>query len=129
MAAWQFDLMASFEDGGTDLPAALRTRAQKLLVESFGPPRNETPHWQVFEDGSGNLIDLLWSPDGSCELWARIDARTDAEDFLTRLVLFLIEMECDVYSPELDRTFPGRIDLIKEALQASAAWRFALDGH
>lgn len=56
MAAWQFDLMAS------------------LLLEGFGPPTNETPHWQVFEDGSGNLIDLLWSPDGSCELWARIDA-------------------------------------------------------
>lgn len=54
--------------------------------------------------------------------------RTDAEDFLTRLVLFLIEMECDLHSPELDRTFPGQIDLIKGALQASAAWRFALDG-
>lgn len=129
MAAWQFDMMASFEDGGTELPPALRTRAQKLLVEAFGQPRNETPHWHVFEDGSGNLIELLSSPDGSCELWARIDARTDAEDFVTRLVLFVIEMECDLYSPELDRTFPGQIDLIKEALQASAAWRFALDGH
>lgn len=128
MAAWHFDVLASFEDGGTELPPALRTRAQKLLIEGFGPPRKEAPSWQVFEDGSGSLIELLWSPDGSCELWARIDARTEAESFLTRLVVFLIEMECDLYSPELDRNFAGRKVFIKGALQASAAWRFALDG-
>ena len=129
MAAWQFDVMATFEDSGTELPPALRTRAQKLLVEGFGPPRNITPHWQVFEDGGGNQIELLSSLDGSCELWARIDARTDAESFLTCLVLFLIEMECELYAPELDRRFAGHMDLIKEALQASTAWRFALDRH
>jgi hypothetical protein len=126
VAAWHFDLMASFEDCGTELPPALRARAQKLLLEGFGLPTLVTKNWQRFGDEHGNQIELLSSPDGSCELWVRIDARTDAESFLVCLVVFIIEMECELYAPEFDRRFPGQMILIKEALQASDAWRFAL---
>ena len=85
-----------------------------------------TEDWQQFGDKDGNQIELLSSPVGSCELWVRIDARTDAESFLVCLVVFMIEMECELYAPEFDRRFAAQIDPIKEALQASDPWRFAL---
>jgi|APMI01.1.fsa_nt_gi hypothetical protein len=35
-------------------------------------------------------------------------------------------MSAGPYAPALDCSFPGQIDLLKEALQASAVWTYAL---
>jgi hypothetical protein len=126
MAAWQFDMIASFEDGGTVLPAALFSRAQALLRERFGIPPRVGHEWIRFGDENSNEVELLWADDGTCELWVRIDARTDDDSFLRYIVILMIEMECQLFAPELEMTFPAQMDLLKEALQASSAWRYAV---
>lgn len=126
MAAWQFDVTAVFEHGGRTLPPLMRRRAQNLLAESFEPPWQMLPGWSVYGPENGNRIDLLTNDDGTCELLARIDARSDSESFLLCWLVLMLEMNCSLYSPELDRSFPADMVSLKDALQASSAWRFAL---
>lgn len=126
MAAWQFDVMATYGDGGTALPSALRARAAKLLAETFESSRQISNRWQIFGDKDGSCFELITSEDGGGELWMRIDARTDAESFLTCVVVLMIEMECGLFAPELGWTLPADMPSLCNALKASDAWRYAL---
>lgn len=127
MASWQFDVAAVFNAGERTLPPLVCRRAQTVLAESFDPPWEMLPGWSVYGPENGNRIDLFVDEDGICELSARIDARTDAESFLTCWLILMIELNCSLYSPELDRAFPAEAEALKDALQASSAWRFALN--
>ncbi|WP_457324846.1 hypothetical protein [Roseateles sp. P5_E11] len=126
MAAWQFDVAAVFEYGDQTLPPLLRRRAQTILAESFEPPRQMTKSWWIYGPEAGNRIDLVVGDDGTCELSARIDARSDADSFLNCWLILMIELNCSLHAPELRRSFPADILSLKEALQSSSAWRYAL---
>lgn len=126
MAAWQFDVTAVFAHGDRTLPPLLCRRAKNLLAESFPPPWQMMPGWAVYGEENGNRIDLLTDKDGTCELSARVDARSDAESFLTCWLVLMLDMNCSLYAPELDRSFPADMVSLKDALQSSSAWRFAL---
>lgn len=125
MAAWQFDVTAVFEHGGQTLPPLLCRRAKNLLAESFPTPWQMMPGWAVYGEESGNRVDLLTEADGTCELSARIDTRSDTEPFLTCWLVLMLEMNCSLYSPELDRSFPADMLSLKDALRSSSAWSFA----
>lgn len=85
-----------------------------------------TKGWWVYGPEAGNRIDLVVNDDGTCELSARIDARSDADSFLNCWLILMIELNCSLYAPELDRSFRADIVSLKDALQASSAWQFVL---
>ncbi|WP_439467134.1 hypothetical protein [Roseateles sp. NT4] len=126
MAAWQFEVTAVFGHGGQALPPPVCRRAQTVLAESFEPPWQMLKGWSVYGSKNGNRIDLIIDEDGTGELSARIDARSDADSFLTRWLILMMELNCSQYAPELNRAFPADMVSLKDALQSSSAWRYAL---
>ncbi len=82
--------------------------------------------WSVYGPENGNRVDLVMYGDGSCELSVRIDARADADAFLRRWIILMMELNCTQYAPELDRSFPAEMVSLKDALQSWTAWQFAL---
>lgn len=126
MSAWQFEVVAVFEYGDQTLPPLLCRRAQIVLAETFEPPWQMLKGWSVYGPENGNRIDLVIDEDGTGELSARIDARSDADSFLTCWLILMLELNCSLYSSELDRSFPADMVSLKDALRSSSAWRFAL---
>lgn len=126
MATWQFDVAAVFNAGERTLPPLVCRRAQTVLAESFDPPWQMLPGWSVYGPENGNRIDLVVDADGSGELSARIDARSDADSFLNCWLILMIELNCSLYSPELDLAFPADAQALRDALRSSSAWRFAI---
>jgi len=126
MASWQLDLLASHE-GSTSLPPALCVRAEGLLAESLGSPARTHGFGSLYGERTGNCVELVKSADGWGEVWARIDARRDDDAFLSCLVLLALQMECDLYVPELGRSVPPQRHQLDEALKQSSAWSYAVN--
>lgn len=127
MAIWQFDLdmVAGLQRG--HLPPLLTTQAVCALSDGFGASWQMLPDWLVYGEENGNRIDLVLCDEGGAEITARVDARSDADRFLRRLCGFAADLDCKLYSPELDKFVDGTMCALNEALQASQAWQFALD--
>ncbi len=126
MASWQLDLLASHE-GSIVLPPALCVRAEKLLAEALASSVRTRTGGSLYGQRSGNCVELVRSADGYGELWARIDARRDDDAFLSCLVLLMLQMECDLYVPELGRTVPAQRGHLNEVLKQSTAWSYAIN--
>ena len=112
MATWQFDI-SFVERGGPSpqrtadghqvppLPAERTEQANAWLNEMFGPPWQMMGGWYVFGEEVGNRIDLLTNPDGSSELSARIDLRSDPSGFITNICELGNLVNCALFSAEL----------------------------
>lgn len=80
----------------------------------------------MFGPADGNRIDLAFDED-ACELDVRVDARTDAEGFISTACVLMTQLGCTFYCAELDEFVPADVGAVKDAIQRSDAWRYALD--
>lgn len=135
MALWHFDVMLERQDvegeaaGRSGMgalgPSALIV-ARIRLGSRFGRPAAMADVCFSYSDRYGNRVDLI-DVGEKRELWACIDARTECDAFCGFLCTLAEELDCDLFSPELEALFaPTRKELC-EALMCSRAWRFALD--
>lgn len=127
MAVWQFDLNAVCRSRGELLPAELADQAHSFLEDMGLPVSQESEAWTMYEPSDGNRIDVLVDEEG-CEISVRIDARSDADRFVTLICTLMLALDCKLYSPELVVVIPAKSAEVKGVLQRSAAWRFALGG-
>jgi hypothetical protein len=128
MAVWQFDL--DFEHGadGRDLSAATVSVVIASLTETLGPSRPMLVGWRYFGDKDGNRLDVVEETDGSAQVQARLDARaSDTDTFIGHVCAAATAAGCSLVSDELRATIEPTSVAVKEAVQRSTAWRFALD--
>lgn len=138
MSIWRFDVALVARDGkgtepktyGTDVRplsaqtvAAARAELERRFGRSFGIEQSVCS----FGRPLGNRVDVIDVPGGTRELWASIDARSDADRFCTAVCQLADDLGCDLFSPDLDQCFaPTRMNLFN-ALMSSRAWVYALD--
>lgn len=138
MAAWQFDLLflprsavASADgDRGDALPLVaepLIVDTHRYLCESLGVPWNMCEGVLVFGPEQGCRIDLAVDPEGNAEVSARIDSRSNADEFFPLLIALTLQLDCSLFSPELDRSVEPTANALSESLMRSAAWAYALN--
>jgi hypothetical protein len=125
MATWQFDLKAVDGNAGTLLPTPYQARVESFL-EGLMDRSVEAGGWVMYGPADGNRIDLAFDEDG-CELDVRIDARTEADSFISLVCVLMSQQGCTLYSPEQDAAIPADVHSVKAALQRSGAWMYALD--
>ncbi|MFG6433056.1 hypothetical protein [Roseateles sp. LYH14W] len=125
MAAWQFDMKAACGDGGTSLPTFDLARIDSFL-DGLMDRSAEPGGWLMYGPAEGNRIDVAFDDEG-CELDVRIDARSDADSFISLVCVLMSHLGCTLFSPELNENFPADVHSVKGALQRSGAWMFALD--
>ncbi|KQW43313.1 MULTISPECIES: hypothetical protein [unclassified Roseateles] len=124
MAIWQFDVVVTDQEGQRSLPEAVRMRAESFLV-GLMPASIEGTGWTMFGSDEGNRIDINFDGRG-CEIGVRIDARSEAHDFISLVCLMVATLDCALFSDEFGEPIPSDVSSLKEALQRSAAWQFAL---
>ncbi|MDC8786302.1 hypothetical protein [Roseateles koreensis] len=89
--------------------------------------------WPMLDQGlvygldDGNRVDLAWADDLRFELSARIDARSEADQFLLVLLDVAATLDCGIYDAESMKPIDLTSSALSRALQASSAWRYALD--
>ncbi|MGN6826414.1 hypothetical protein [Paucibacter sp. M5-1] len=128
MAAWQFDLGFSRAPGGTNFPPSFRPQVEAGLRNVDVVSSKMLDGWTVNGDELGNRIDLVANDDGEFELAARLDARAATTDqFVAQLCDLAASLGCKLQSDGLESTLEPRPDVVKQALQKSSAWRYALD--
>lgn len=127
MAIWQFDLNAVCRQSGESLPLLLKARAESFL-EGLISRQAQSDGWIVYGTNDGNCIELLSDHEG-CELEVRIDARSDADTFVALVCLLMADLDCTLYSEELQEFIATDVSSIRDALQWSQAWRYALDSN
>lgn len=125
MAVWQFDLNAIYGDFGTTLPALHESRVESFL-DGLLDRSVEADGLVMYGPADGNRIDVAFDEDG-CEVHVRVDARTDAEGFISLVCVLMSTLGCSLYAPEFDEGVPANVASVKAALQRSGAWMFALD--
>lgn len=132
MAIWQFDV--SFMKRGGPLPhrtgdgyeapsltEGCARQAGNWLNAMFGRPWAMMDGWYVFGEEAGNRIDLLTNTDGSSELSARVDMRSDDASFIVSLCELANAMDCTLFSPELWRHVEPLPTDVTQAASASRA--------
>lgn len=125
MAAWQFELNAVYGHAGTSLPALHQDRIDSFL-EGLMDRSVEAGGWVMYGPADGNRIDVAFDGEG-CELDVRIDARSEADGFISLVCVLMTTLGCTLFSSELNETIPADVQSVKGALQRSGAWMFALD--
>lgn len=127
MAAWQFDLITTTPDGSRVLPEDFRVRVESFL-HGLLPANIEGSGWTMYGTDTGNRIDLNFDKDG-CEVSIRVDARSDAESFLGLVALLADSLGCELLCDELQERVATDVACLKEALQRSSAWRYAISSN
>ncbi|NRF72482.1 hypothetical protein HLB44_36610 [Aquincola sp. S2] len=138
MAIWQFDL--TFVPIGDPMPVqgpdgheARSFRAHKVsaakawLSERFGAPREVLEDWFIYGPNDGSRVDLLFNPDGSAEISARIDARSEAVEFATALCELSALVDGQPFSVEFWKLLEVKPSAIGLALERSRAAAFIRD--
>lgn len=128
MAAWQFDL--TFAHGATvaSWRPASRSQVMHELADRLGPSTPMLDGWRYFGDEAGNRVDMLSDREGTCRLYARLDAGAGSTDhFIVRVCQVAAGLGCDFFSEELSIILHPNPRALRAALQQSAAWQFALD--
>ena len=80
--------------------------------------------WYVFGEEVGNRIDLLTNPDGSSELSARIDLRSDPSQFISNICELGNLVNCALFSAELCRLIEPVSTDIAQCIKTSRAAAF-----
>lgn len=128
MAVWQFDVVFFQGAHWAPLSAVVRRSASVVLATRFGAGDEMLEGWKVFGSETGNRVDLLELEDGTCEIHARFDARSSETDRFSEEVARVAQtLKCSIYCPETDSDIAADGSALREALQRSDAWRFALD--
>jgi len=128
MAVWQFDLDFEHSVDGRDLSSATVALAVASLTETLGPSRPMLIGWRYFGDKDGNRLDVVEEQDGTAQVQARLDARaTDTDAFIAHVCSAANAAGCVLVSDELGATVQPTLGDVKDAVQRSTAWRFALD--
>ncbi|WP_077038058.1 hypothetical protein [Pelomonas sp. KK5] len=139
MAVWQFELAFLSVHAAAPAPAnhgflvpplagEAMALTQPYIAASLGRPQRLAGGAVIsFGAQEGNHIDLVEGEAGGCEVWAGIDARSDADGFCAVLCDVARALRCELFAPELGlRVEPQRRALV-EALMRSTAWVYALD--
>lgn len=128
MAVWQFDLDFEHAIEGRDLSASTVSLAVASLTETLGPSRPMLRSWRYFGDKDGNRLDVVEEEAGSAQVQARLDARaSDTDEFIAHVCAAASAAGCSLVSDELGTTIQPTQREVKDAVQLSTAWRFALD--
>ena len=133
MAIWQFDvsfvprggtLPWQTEDGhdGPPLPEMVAVSAHAWLLNHFGKPWLMMEGWLVFGHENGNRFDFLFNEDGSANLSARVDARSDFESFAAALSELASTTNCLLFSAEFWAAIePSREELVAAITRSRAS--------
>jgi len=128
MALWQFEMALAHGAAAASWQAASRTDVMHYLTGRVGPSTPMLEGWRYFGDEAGNCIDMVSDPDGSYELHVRLDAGATATDrFIDVVCDVAAALGCELFSDELSVILQPQSRALKDALQRSTAWRFALD--
>ncbi len=138
MAVWQFELFFIPEgtvepvlsDEGWALPLIAEpsvVQAHAWLSSRFGAPWAMCEGILVFGAEDGNRIDLVVDHEGEAEMSARIDARSEANEFCGLIAELATATDCKLFSPELGRCLAGSQSAVVTALTLSVAWNYAVD--
>jgi hypothetical protein len=135
MAIWQFDL--SFVPRGGPQPrrtsdghetpavqAAKVTEAQAWLSARFGEPCEMLEDWLVYGPADGSRVDLVFNQDGTAEIGARIDARSEATEFISSLCELSELLDSTPFSVESWSLLEANLSAIDIALERSRAAAF-----
>lgn len=123
MAQWQFDLVVTDAAGQRSLPPELRVRAESFL-HGLLPASIESPNWTMYGSDGGNRIDINFDSSG-CEIGVRIDARSDADDFIRIICVMTAALDCALYSDDLEERIASDVQSLTAGLCRSSAWRYA----
>jgi hypothetical protein len=138
MAVWQFELAivpAGGDSlvrnrGGFDIEPIDQHHFDSLglfLEAGIGDPRPDHHGTNTYGDLDGNRIDLLTNGIDRREIWASIDARSDADLFCELLCLIAASLDCEFFAPEHGVRFAPMRKELSGALLSSRAWAYALD--
>ncbi|MBB3293961.1 hypothetical protein FHT39_002600 [Mitsuaria sp. BK045] len=128
MAVWQFDLAFAHGSAKASWHPSSRSDVMHYLASRVGPSTPMLEGWRYFGDEAHNCIDMVSDPDGHYELHARLDAcATETDHFIDVVCDVAHALGCEFFSVELAALLPPRSRALKDALQRSTAWRFALD--
>lgn len=126
MAVWQFDVSIASSSSERALSPTQTHFAEIALSALLGPPQAMFEDWLFFGDKNGSRVDLVRIDGGGCELSARIDAREEADKFITVVVAVADSMNCSFFDDN-GAAIAASHDELRKAVMASAAWRYALD--
>ena len=139
MAIWQFDLALVPRSGplpwktadGHEVPA-IESRevvtARNWLHAHYGVPWVMLEDWFVYGAEKSNRVDLLLNQDGTAEVRARIDARSEAAvQFVGELCELSSLLECVLFSAELWKSVEATPAALSLALERSRAAAFVRD--
>ncbi|MET0517723.1 MAG: hypothetical protein ABW005_02700 [Burkholderiaceae bacterium] len=138
MAIWQFEVgllpaasdLLVLSERGVDLaaPGRYAIRALRPLLEAaFGRPCRDGRGIVSYGSPEGNRIDLIEGRSAQGAIWAAIDARADSDDFCRLVCSIARQLDCELFSPELELRMAPRRPALLPALMASRAWTFALE--
>jgi hypothetical protein len=135
MAIWQFDL-ALIERSApppqrcedchevAPLPPVKVVQARNWLQTTLGNPYSFVEDWYVYGSDAGCRVDVLVNDDQSAEISARIDARTDAHQFVTDLCALCRLLDCALFSAEKWCFLEPNPPAVQHALERSRAAAF-----
>lgn len=128
MAVWQFDLDFVDAESCRQLSPEVTVVLATHLARALGPSLPMLESWSYFGDKHANRIDVIRDKDGSAQVQARVDARAAGADvFIVHVCEAAAAAACMLLSEELETTLEPKARAVTDALQRSAAWRFALD--
>ena len=137
MAVWQFDLnfvpagyrvkrKANGALVGADLTVAHSLFAQVHLEQYFEPHSKVSPAWVTFGEADANCVDII--TEGSvAEISARIDTRTNSDQFCIGLCELADRLKCDFLDVASGSVFKPALGALYTQMMDSPAWKFALD--
>jgi hypothetical protein len=134
MAAWQFDVTLVRRTSGTPvheeravIPVDLVKRAMAFLAERLGKPDLMLPQWWLYGTQDGNRFDVNLDDLGRAELSARLDARSDDQQFRSIVCELAQHLDCLLRCAETDSVLEPTLDGLSKALDRSRAAGFVLD--
>ena len=128
MSVWPFDLAVAQGGAAASWLPSSRADVMHYLASRVGPSTPMLEGWRYFGNEAGNCIDMVSDPDGRYELHARLDACAEETDHFIEVVCDVAHaLGCEFFSEELSALVRPSSRALKEALQRSSAWQFALD--
>ena len=101
--------------------------ANAWLSARFGEPWEMLEGWLIYGPADGSRVDLVLNQDGTAEIGARIDARSEAIEFIGSLCELSELLDCSPFSVEFWQPFEAKSSAIGIALERSRAAKFVRD--
>lgn len=128
MAIWQFDIDLIAPDGQQLIPCELAPTLLRELEQRLGRTKRILPGWDYFGLQNSNRVDVFVDENGALEAQARLDARANSTDaFIARICTATAIAGCRFFCGELGEALDPTALRVKEILQRSRAWRYAVD--